>query len=300
MLFRSPRHYPEWDYSTKTYRPDWTSVYEALHHSADPAKIDRLLARHSQLAKQLKRLIDYLKPQKYVRTRFQEEGSELDLDIAIRSLIDFKCGITPDTRINMSHDHDGRDIAVMLLIDLSESLNQIPAGMEQSLLELCQEAVSLLAWSIEQLGDPFAIAGFHSNTRHDVRFQHIKGFSEHWDDPVKARLSAMTAGYSTRMGAALRHASHYIGSQHSDKKLLLILTDGEPADIDVEDDQHLIEDTHKAVIELENDNIYTFCISLDRNADDYVNNIFGNNHLVIDHVEKLPEKLPLLFANLTR
>jgi len=131
-----PRHYKEWDYNTKTYRPDWVSLYETLHPAGDAGKIDRLLAKHDALAKQLKRILDLLKPQQMVRVRYQEEGSELDLDVAIRSLIDFKAGSQPDPRINMSHKHDGRDIAVMLLLDLSASLADIPEGGTQSILEL--------------------------------------------------------------------------------------------------------------------------------------------------------------------
>ena len=46
-----------------------------------------------------------------------------------------------------------------------------------------------------------------------MRYLHIKGYSEHWDDEVKARLAAMEAGYSTRMGAAMRHAAHYLEAQ---------------------------------------------------------------------------------------
>ncbi|MCW8825699.1 MAG: VWA domain-containing protein [Gammaproteobacteria bacterium] len=246
-----PRHYKEWDYNTKTYRPDWVSLYETLHPSGDAGKIDRLLAKHDALAKQLKRILDLLKPQQMVRVRYQEEGSELDLDVAIRSLIDFKAGSQPDPRINMSHKHDGRDIAVMLLLDLSASLNDIPEGAEQTILELSQEAVSLLSMAIEGLGDDFAIAGFSSNTRHEVHYQHIKGFGEHWDDTVKSRLAAMEAGYSTRMGGALRHASHYLGARNADKKLLLVLTDGEPSDIDVSDPQLLIQDTLFFFIDME-------------------------------------------------
>jgi len=294
-----PRHYHEWDYNTKTYRPDWVSLYETLHPAGDAAKIDRLLAKHDALAKQLKRILDLLKPQQFVRVRYQEEGSELDLDVAIRSLIDFKAGTQPDTRINMSHKHDGRDIAVMLLLDLSASLNDIPEGCEQSILELSQEAVSLLGLAIDGLGDDFAIAGFSSNTRHEVHYQHITGFSERWDDTVKSRLAAMEAGYSTRMGAALRHAAHYLGSRQADKKLLLVLTDGEPSDIDVSDHKLLIQDTRKAVQELDQDGIYSYCINLDPKADEYVADIFGKNYMVIDRVERLPEKLPQLFMALT-
>jgi len=295
-----PRHYPEWDYNSQSYRPDWVSVYEALHPTGKASDIDNLLDKHAAVLKRMKQILELLKPQNTVRIRYQEEGSELDLDIAIRSLIDLKSGSQPDLRINMSHHHDGRDIAVMLLLDLSESANDIPQGASQTILELCQESVSLLSWSIEQLGDKFAIAGFHSNTRHDVRYHHIKGFSEQWNDDVKGRIAGLEAAYSTRMGAAMRHAAHYLEAQKADKKLLLILTDGEPADIDVDDDQLLIHDTHKAVQELDQKGIYSYCITLDPHADDYVKEIFGNQHMVIDNVSKLPEKLPALFASLTK
>ena len=295
-----PRHYPEWDYNSQSYRPDWVSLYESLHPQGNPADIDRLLAKHAALAKQLKKMLDMLKPQDKVRIRYQEEGSELDLDVALRSLIDFKGGSAPDPRINMSHRNDGRNIAVTVLLDLSESLNEKAAGSEQTILELSQEAVSLLGWAVQQLGDPFAISGFHSNTRHDVRFMHIKGFSEQWGDEVKGRLAAMEASYSTRMGAAMRHAAHYLEQQQADKKLMLILTDGEPADIDSKDGRILIEDARQAVQELDSKGIYAYCINLDPKADEYVRDIFGKQYTIIDKVAQLPEKLPQLFISLTK
>lgn len=295
-----PRHYPEWDYNSSNYRPDWVSLYESLHPTGNAADIDKLLSKHDALAKRLKRLLDMLKPQNYVRVRYQEDGSELDLDVAIRSLIDLKGGAQPDPRINMSHQHDSRNVAVMLLLDLSASLNEKATGSEQTILELSQEAVALTSWAIEQLGDEFAIAGFSSNSRHEVRYQHIKGFTEHWGDEVKGRLAAMEAGYSTRMGAAMRHAAHYLDARKADKKLLLVLTDGEPADIDVHDDRLLIEDTRKAVQELDQTGIYTYCINLDPKADEYVQDIFGQQYTVIDKLERLPEKLPQLFMALTK
>jgi nitric oxide reductase NorD protein len=295
-----PRRYPEWDSASQTYRPDWASVYEALHPSGSAGDIDKLLQKHAALAKQIKRLLDLLKPQDKVRIRYQEEGSELDLDVAIGSLIDYRSGATPDPRINMSHRTDGRDIDVLLLLDLSESLNGKVAGSEQTVLQLSQEAVSLLAWAIDCLGDSCAIAGFHSNTRHEVRYQHIKGFSESWDGTVKARLAAMQAGWSTRMGAALRHAGHYLGARRADKRILLLLTDGEPADIDVNEPGALRADARKAVEELATKGITTFCLSLDPRADDYVREIFGKRWRVLDRIERLPETLPGLYLELTR
>ncbi|WP_300455693.1 VWA domain-containing protein [Accumulibacter sp.] len=297
-----PRHYPEWDYLSGTYRPDWVSLYESLHPSGDAGLIDRLLDKHAVLAGRLKRLLDLLRPQDKVRIRYQEDGSELDLDIALRSLIDLKSGRSPDPRINLSHRRNGRNLAVLLLLDLSQSLGDKVrvAGGEQTVLELSQEAVSLLAWSIEQLGDPLAIAGFHSDTRHDLRYLHLKGFSEPWGDAVKRRLAAMRAGYSTRIGGAMRHAAHYLAAQPAEKRLLLILTDGQPSDVDVQDERLLIEDARQAVGEVDRQGIFTYCISLDRRADDYVSDIFGRRYSVIDNVGRLPQRLPELFMALTR
>jgi len=295
-----PRHYPEWDYHSESYKPDWVSLFETLHPSGQASAIDKLLEKHAGIARQLKQLIDMIKPQNKVRIRYQEDGSELDLDVAIRSLIDYKGGSSPDPRINMSHRTDGRDFAVTLLIDLSASVGNKAAGSTQTILELSQEAVSLLAWAVDKMGDPLAIAGFDSNTRHEVRYRHIKGFNEAWDDGVKARLAAMQPGQSTRMGAALRHAGHYLEHRNADKKLLLVLTDGEPADIDSKDPQVLISDSREAVKELSQKGIATYCINLDPNADQYVADIFGKHYTVIDHVDRLPERLPQLFISLTK
>jgi nitric oxide reductase NorD protein len=295
-----PRHYPEWDVATQNYRPDWTAVYEALHPAGRAADIDRLLEKHAILARQLKRLLDLLKPQDRVRLRYQEDGSELDLDVAVRALVDLKSGHLPESRINISHRTNGRDISVLLLIDLSQSLNDTLPGSNQTILDTAREAVALLGWAIDQLGDACAIAGFHSNTRHEVRYHHIKGFSEAWDDPVKARLAAVEAGWSTRMGAAIRHAGHMLAARKSEKRILLVLTDGEPADIDVGDPQYLIADTKKAIAELSTAGVTTFCLSLDPKADAYVGDIFGRNWRVLDRIERLPEQLPMVYLNLTR
>lgn len=294
-----PRHYNEWDYLSESYRPDWTTVYERLHPAAEAGDIDRLLEKHSELAKQLKKMIEMLKPQSRKRIRFQEEGEELDLDIALRSLIDFKNGSAPDPRINYSHITDSRSIAVMLLVDMSQSLNNTLQSGQQTLLELSQESLAIMAWTVEQLGDRFAIAGFHSDTRHQVLYHHIKGYSEHYGVEVKSRLAAMQAGFSTRMGAAMRHAAHYLENQQAEKKLMLVLTDGEPSDIDSKDPRMLIEDTHRAVQELKQQGIYSYCINLDPRADEYVEDIFGSHYTIIDHVEKLPEQLPRVFMALT-
>ena len=115
-----------------------------------------------------------LKPQNKKRIRYQEEGSELDLDVALRSMIDLKNGSIADNRINNSFIHDSRSVSVLLLLDLSHSLNDTIKGGTQSILDLSKEAVSILAWATQGLGDKFAIAGFNSNTRNQVMYFELR------------------------------------------------------------------------------------------------------------------------------
>ncbi|WP_303901713.1 nitric oxide reductase activation protein NorD [Thiohalomonas denitrificans] len=294
------RHHREWDYHQGRYQADWATVYEAIHPAGDAGIIDSLLEEHRPLAKKIKRMVEFLKPQQHVRVRYQEEGDELDLDVAVRAMIDYRSGSTPDSRIHQFYKHDGRDIAVLLLVDLSNSLNETPQGADRSILRLSQEAVSLLGTAVDALGDKFAIAGFASNTRHEVRYLHFKGFSDAWDDQVKSRLGAMEGALSTRMGAALRHGGQYLARQKAEKRLLLLLSDGEPHDVDEDDPLYLIEDTRKAVEELGAKGVDTYCVTLDPHADEYVDHIFGYRYTVIDRVQRLPERLPQLFMALTR
>ncbi len=294
-----PRLYPEWDPAAGLHRPDWVSVFDSLQPAGHAGQVDRLLDRHRGLVRQLEQVVELLRPQHRERIRYQEEGAELDLDVAVRSIIDLRSGVEPDPRVNFGHRHAERDVSVSLLLDLSASVAERPAGSSQTVLELSREAVTVLAQAVDTAGDPLAIAGFDSNTRHEVRYRHIKGFDEPWGRDVKARLAAMEAGLSTRLGAALRHAGHFLSHRRNQKKLLLVLTDGEPHDVDVKDPKWLRADARQAVVELEGEGIFAWCINLDPKADEYVADIFGHRYTIIDHVERLPEVLPRLFVQLT-
>jgi nitric oxide reductase activation protein len=134
-----------------------------------------------------------------------------------------------------------------------------------------------------------------------VQYWRFKDFAQPYNDLVKARIAGMKGDLSTRMGAAIRHATRALSQQPHQKRLLLVITDGEPADIDERDPQYLRHDARKAVEAAGRQGIGTFCLSLDRQADEYVSRIFGANHyLVMDHVQRLPERLPLLYAAITR
>ena len=153
---------------------------------------------------------------------------------------------------------------------------------------------------MDSIGDNYAVHGFASDGRHDVQYYRFKDFDQSYDDEARARLAGMSGGLSTRMGAALRHAGSHLATQHSRKRLILLLTDGEPADIDERDPQYLRQDAKKAVEELATSGIHTYCLTLDPNADSYVSRIFGaNNYSIVDNIERLPERLPRVFSALT-
>jgi nitric oxide reductase NorD protein len=304
-----PYHYNEWDYHVQLARPDWATVIERRQGKADPELMDEILTKHKPVASRIRHLIDAMQPQGIVRRRGYEEGEELDLNAAVRAMIDIRRGIMPDPRINIRISRHIRDLSIVLLLDLSESTNEkigdIAEGEkgyedQPSILDLTRESAGLLTWAIDSIGDNFAVHGFASDGRHDVQYYRFKDFEQGYDDDAKARMAGMKGNLSTRMGAALRHAGWHLTQQNAQKRLVLLVTDGEPADIDERDPQYLRHDTKKAVEDLAMQGVYTYCLTLDPNADQYVSRIFGeNNYSIVDNVERLPERLPNVFAALT-
>lgn len=296
-----PFHYSEWDYQIQLERPAWATVLEKRAKAGDLAVIDAIAAQYKREIHRMKFLLDAMQPQGVQRIRKLEDGDEIDINAAIASFTDIRLGNQPDPRIMMRSVRKTRDFSILVLLDLSESTNEKVQDQEYSVRELTQQACVLLADAIDKVGDPFAIHGFCSDGRHDVEYYRFKDFGQHWDETPKAKLAGMTGQLSTRMGAAIRHAGHHLKLQRSAKKLLIVITDGEPADVDVRDPQYLRMDTKKAVEDVAKHGVITYCMSLDPRADNYVSRIFGQkNYMVVDHVERLPEKLPLLYAGLTR
>jgi len=295
-----PFHYQEWDYQIQLHRPDWATVYERRQPKGDPDDIKMILDEYKPIAHRIKQIIDLLTPEGVQRMRGLEDGDEIDLNAAVDAMISIRMGEQPNPRITMRNVVKNRDLSVVVLMDLSESTNEAMAGSDKTVLQLTREAATLVATAINGIGDPFALHGFASDGRHDVQYYRFKDFNQHFDDDAKSCLAGMKGGLSTRMGAALRHSGHHLLKQQEKRKLILLVTDGEPADIDERDPQHLRQDTKKAVEELYSAGVLTYCLTLDPNADAYVKRIFGeNNYTIIDNVDRLPEKLPTLFASLT-
>jgi len=215
------------------------TVYERRQPRGHVEDIQAIIDAYKPVAHRIKQIIDLLTPEGVQRVRNMEDGDEVDLNAAIDAMIAIRMGEQPNTRITMRNVLKTRDLSVVLLLDLSESTNEPMNGSEKTVLQLTREAATLVATAIEGIGDPFAIHGFASDGRHDVQYYRFKDFNQHFDDESKSRLAGMRGGLSTRMGAALRHAGTHLLKQQEKRKLILLVTDGEPADIDERDPQHL-------------------------------------------------------------
>ncbi|MDA8107760.1 MAG: VWA domain-containing protein [Betaproteobacteria bacterium] len=292
--------YPEWDFLIGRDRAEWTTLVEYGASEGPASRIDAILERHPVLVHRITTLIRSAKVSRPLRLRRQPEGDRLDLEACISATMDHRAGHTPDFKVYAKLERRYRDLAVLLLLDVSQSTNDIVRGAGSSVLELEREAAALLAHAMAGLGDPFAIHAFCSDTRADVRYFRVKDFGAPYDAAARRHLAGLTGRYSTRMGAALRHAGRELAAQRSHRRLLLMVSDGEPSDVDVADRRYLVEDARHAILAMAHFGIDVFCVGLDADGDSYLTRIFGRrNVLQVDRVERLPEKLPMLYFRLT-
>ncbi len=292
--------YPEYDYQAGRERSDWTTVVEYDPPAGAADRIAQILERRANLVERLSRLIRSAHVSRAQRLKRQAEGEALDLDACIEAAIDLRSGDTPDTRVYQRMERRQRDLSVQVLLDVSQSTADRVPGHTSNILQLEREATVLLAHAMDGLGDPFAIGAFCSNGREEVRYTQVKSFDGSFGTEARARLAGLAAGSSTRMGAALRHAASELERQRSYRRLILMLTDGEPSDIDCPDNRYLVEDARRAVHTLAGRGIDVFCVALGDQNDQALDRIFGRRNLVrINRIERLPEQLPFLYMRLT-
>jgi len=292
--------YPEYDYVTGRERGDWTTINEYRPKPGPARLIDRVLEDHPDIVTRITRLIRAARVGRPDRLKRQPEGDALDIDAAIAAAVSWRVGELPDPWVHTASKHRHRDLSVLVLLDISQSTEDRLRGTRTTVLDIERQATALLAHAMNGLGDDFAIAAFRSNRREDVHYYRIKDFDAPYDSLARSALAGLEGGLSTRMGAAIRHAGSDLRRRPAHRRLLLIITDGEPSDIDVSDRKYLVEDARKAVIGLANAGLDTFCVGLDSGGDSYLTRIFGRRNVVqIDRLERLPERLPLLYFRLT-
>ena len=293
--------YPEWDPEARIERPEWTCVREVPAMLGDAAWLEEALSGLPDLGRRIDRLVRAARPGRPIRLRRQPEGPDLDLDAVIAAATAQASGLEPDERIFRLTALRRRDLATTLLLDVSESTRDRVG--RRTVLDLERIAIALLGDTLARLGDPFALLAFASDGREAVRLIRVKDFAEQYGAAAKARLAGLRPGLSTRLGAAIRHAGAEIGRVRSFRRLVLVLSDGEPSDIDVADPSDLVEDARRAGQGLRAQGIDLFgvIVSDAQGAATAATRIFGvGGFVMVRRPEELPARLSDLYFRLTR
>ncbi|ACA15163.1 von Willebrand factor type A [Methylobacterium sp. 4-46] len=241
--------YPEWDRRIRRARPGWVSLRE---ESAAPA-----LGRPTPSEPRLAAALAAMRPRRPRRMRRRIDGDELDLAAATDALADLRAGRAPDPRVYSRVLRRAEGVPLLLLVDASRSMGDpLPRGGR--VIDAARGAAAALLGALAASGGPVAIQAFRSAGRHDVRVAWIK----RWDEPPAAawpRLAGLAPAGSTRLGAALRHAGR---SLPPGRGAVILLTDGEPSDIDVHDPAFLAEDARMACRALAARGVGAFALAL--------------------------------------
>jgi nitric oxide reductase NorD protein len=287
---------PEWDYRRQTLQPDHCRVQPMIAERAGPCALP---ARLTRTARQVRRQFELLAPAR-AWVRGLPEGTEPDLDAYLRYAAERSCrALSAEPNLYRDQRRARRDLSCLLLADLSLSTDTW-VGNDARVIDVVRDALFLFAEALAAAGDRFALHGFSSRRREHVRFHHLKGFDERYDAAVRGRIAAIKPGYYTRMGAAMRHAAQLLAREPAARRLLLILTDGKPNDLDLYEGRYGIEDTRQAVLEARRAGLVPFCVTIDDEGAEYLPHLFGTGHfVVIRDPSELPRRLPRLYARLT-
>jgi len=284
--------YPEWGSDIKDYRLNWSRVREqTLEGGSDEFYLDTV-QKYSGLIKRIRVEFQMLRPEGLVKLRRQFDGDDIDLDSAVQYFIDKRLRLSPSERNYVRTVKRTRDIAAAFLVDVSGSTVGATIMREK-------EALILMSEALEELGDIFAIYGFSGHGRDNVVFYIVKDFDEPYDQRVQRKISTMTNEQSTRIAPAIRHTTTKLRRREERTKMLVLLSDGKPLDLDYYG-TYAIEDTRMALKEAQRYGIKSFCITVDRKAAEYLPRMYANSRwVVIDDIAKLPDKITRIYKRFT-
>ncbi len=288
--------YPEWDVRTGQYLPDHVNVLlsdadireDSAEFGKDPATARRIRA--------VKRQFEALRPGR-VMTRGHLDGDQLDIEAAVRAQVD-RCANGEGTeRIWQRSRPEARDLAVSILLDVSRSTESAVTG--RAVIDIEREALAALAWGLNACGDDFAIHAFSSLKRQRVFVQRCKRFDELMGAKVEQRIASLRPGHYTRLGAAIRHCSSELAIQTRKRRLLLVITDGKPNDLDHYEGRHGIEDTRQAIREARRAGQSVFGVTIDKTGKSWFPRMFGQGGFaVIPDPHRLTMALPQIYRQL--
>lgn len=284
--------YSEWDFRRQHYRKQWCAVREKTVAPAYDDFHRATLLKYGALVGHLRKTFEALRDDNRLLKR-QQHGDDVDIDALVEALADCRDGSEMSDRLFTRLHRTERNIAVIFMVDMSGSTKGWINDAER-------ESLILLAEALETLGDRYAIYGFSGMARKRCEIYRIKAFDEAFDDEVKARISGIRPQDYTRMGFAIRHLSRILNEVDARTRVLITISDGKPDDYDGYRGEYGIEDTRRALLEARRDGIHPYCITIDREARDYLPHLYGPaGYTVVDEVSALPFKVSDIYRRLT-
>ncbi|MBT5345318.1 MAG: VWA domain-containing protein, partial [Acidiferrobacteraceae bacterium] len=285
-------HYDEWDFRRRHYRKNWCVLRELQMPMGEGSFYPQTIEKYKGSVIELRRTFEALRAS-VRRARRQRSGDEIDLDALVDARVSAFCGEEMSDRVLSRLDRSERDIAVIFMVDVSGSTKGWINDAER-------ECLVLLCEALQVLGDRYAIYGFSGMTRKRCELYRIKEMDEAYSDTVKARIAGIEPKDYTRMGATIRHLTMLLNKVPSRTRLLITLSDGKPDDYDGYRGEYGIEDTRQALIEAKRSGIHPFCITIDREARDYLPHMYGAvNYTQVDNVHRLPFRVSDIYRRLT-
>lgn len=289
------RFIDEWDYRKNTYLKNYVCVKPYLVTNIEPLSLP---LRLKKTVTKIQNELDLMQLDRVKNNRLPY-GDEINLD----TWIDYKGHQNKSSHhqnFYESYEKRLRDMFTLILADVSLSTE---AGITQDIrvIDMIRDELMVFSEALEKLQDSFAIYTFSSLKNTNVRFEIIKNFKEKYTDNTRGRIDNIKAGYYTRLGAAVRESSKILEQQKTQNKLLLIISDGKPNDVDRYDGRYGIEDTKKSIEDARKLGIIPFCITIDLEAKEYLPYLFGRNGFkVVKDSKKLPESITEIYLNLTK
>lgn len=285
--------YPEWDMGREHYRKHWCVMREKEVPPVEDGFHRATLEKYAGLVKHLRKSFEAMRDENRIEKR-QAYGDDVDIDALVEALADARDGSEMSDRLFTRLHRAERNIAVAFMVDMSGSTRGWINEAER-------EALILLCEALELLGDRYAIYGFSGITRKRCELFRVKTFDEPYSDEVKARISGIRAQEYTRMGFAIRHLSELLKGVEARTKVLITLSDGRPDDyFDGYRGPYGIEDTRMALVETRRAGVHPFCITIDKEARDYLPHMYGAaRYIILDDVRQLPMKVSDIYRRLT-
>lgn len=290
---RGARLYNEWDFRRQSYRKGWCVMRELAAQPKIDGFVQETLERYARHRVALRRTFEALRGEdKWLKK--EPYGDEVDIDALVEARSDARRGLELSERLFKRLDRVERNIAVLFMVDMSGSTRGwINQAERESLLLLCE--------ALETLGDRYAIYGFSGMTRKRCETYRIKSFDDSYGEEIRGRIAGIEAKDYTRMGVAIRHLTEILNQVDAKTRVLITLSDGKPDDYSDEyRSEYGIEDTRRALIEAKRSGIHPFCITIDKEGQDYLPHMYGAvNYTIVDEVEKLPYKVSEIYRRLT-